>query len=249
MWRRSVSRRSPPTSASTRAGNPATVAASSTAAMPRAVDSSTQLRSVSATSSVRSSPWASSSAAVRPKKQVSAADRTLTLRCGCSSASSRHSHSTAAGVAKTSRRRRSRRARRPPATLAAGAAASRWPRSPRCRGAAAPAPRTSHPTRAAAYVAARSSAIRGRTSLIGRVLEPLAEVLARDHPQPQRAVRGAPTSRCRRWCASTGRTTIRVAERGAARAARAAAHQRRVAAVVGAERDSASARSRRRRGR
>ena len=35
MWRRSVSRRSPPTSASTRSGRPPTLAASSTAARPR----------------------------------------------------------------------------------------------------------------------------------------------------------------------------------------------------------------------
>ena len=94
MCRRSVSRRSPPTSASTRAGRPAMLAASITAARPRLPNSSSHVRSVSATSSVRSSPRASRSAAVWPKKQVSAADRTRVLRCGCSSASSSVSQST-----------------------------------------------------------------------------------------------------------------------------------------------------------
>ena len=95
MCRRSVSRRSPPTSASTRAGRPAMLAASITAARPRLPNSSSHVRSVSATSSVRSSPRASRSAAVWPKKQVSAADRTRVLRCGCSRASSSVSQSTA----------------------------------------------------------------------------------------------------------------------------------------------------------
>ena len=114
MWRRSVSRRSPPTSASTRAGSPATLADSTTAAMPRVVNSSDHPRRVSATWSVRSSPPASSSVAVWPKKQVSAAARTRGLRWGCSSASSRLSHSTAAGVANTL----------PPPAMTAGTPAS-----------------------------------------------------------------------------------------------------------------------------
>ena len=77
------------------------LAASITAARPRLPNSSSHVRSVSATSSVRSSPRASRSAAVCPKKQVSAAERTRVLRCGCSRASSTVSHSRAAEVANT----------------------------------------------------------------------------------------------------------------------------------------------------
>ena len=68
---------------------------------PGVANSSAQSRRTSATSSVSASPPASSSAAVCPTNEVSAAARTRADRCGCSSASSSCSHSVAAGVAKT----------------------------------------------------------------------------------------------------------------------------------------------------
>ena len=64
---------------------------------PRPRSSSAQPRSRSAISSVSTSPPASSSLRVRPRNDVSAAARTRPDRCGCSSASSRVSHSSPAG--------------------------------------------------------------------------------------------------------------------------------------------------------
>ena len=101
MWRRSVSVRSPPTRARTRAVRPSTAVTSTTAATPRWVKTSASVRIRPARSSVRLSPPASNDRAVWPKKDVSAAARTRSERCGCSIASSSASHSPAAGVWKT----------------------------------------------------------------------------------------------------------------------------------------------------
>ncbi len=131
MWRRSVSVRSPPTRPSTRAVSPSSTALSSTAATPRAANTSARRRTCSLRASVgSSSPWSSS--AVRPKKSVSAAARTRSARCGCSSASSRVSHWVAAAVLKTD----------PPALSTAGtptAASASWAASRSARRAASTA--------------------------------------------------------------------------------------------------------------
>ena len=127
---------------------------------------------------------------MRPKKQVSAADRTRALRCGCSSASSRVSHSTAAGRgedaaaagdhgghADLQQRLRGRRPGR-----RAGS------RSPRCRGAAA-RPRLERRTRREQRRTsrARSSAIRGRTCLtVSARCTRLPRSLAAHDPDPER---------------------------------------------------------------
>ena len=102
MWRRSVSRRSPSTSPSTRPGSRSTsVIVSDSDASPRRRSTAAQACRRRWTSSHSSSSADATRSAVQPRNDVIVAARARAGDAGRSSASSSRSHSRAAGVANT----------------------------------------------------------------------------------------------------------------------------------------------------
>ena len=220
-WRRSVSRRSPPATASRRAGSPVpAVTASSSAATPRSRSRPAQRRSAAPSSSRSpSAPSAQRSVTVRPKKQVSAASR-IRIGRGCSRARRRVSHSRAAGVPKTLAVPEST------AGTPTAASASRmtvpWSfvrtstaTSPGCSGepfAVAPL------ARSVATSTATSRATQARADAASAWPRPLSASPSRDTTRIRSgAPIGAPVSRDPGCAGSTGRTTIRASPSAAPR--------------------------------
>ena len=236
--RRSVISRSPPTLPSTR------VASLGCRGLEHGrhaacCSRSPQSRSVPAIRSVISSPRPSSSAAVSPKNAVRPAARTRPLRCGCSIASSSVSHSSAPSVANTLPPRRSppgprpRRARRRRTRPGGGSRTARRRRR-RQRRAVERGPGREQLAHIGGEVAATTCC---RSGSISAVLCLRRTAPGRPPGAGTAAACGAPGRRCSGWCASTSRTTISlVAELGAAQQRLHPVEQRRVGAVVGAER-------------